>query len=109
MRNDKDRREVDVDHFLPIGQRHLFERRAALNAGVVNKHIDRPNLLLDRGDAGLDLFRLGHIKRVPNRRPTRLGNLLNRERQRLALRSVEHDLCAGLGESLREGKPQPAR
>src|SRR3546814_20924070 len=41
-------REVDVDHLAPLLQGHVAERGAALDAGVADQDVDRPEAQIGR-------------------------------------------------------------
>src|SRR6185503_12927208 len=53
--------EVDVDHVLPALARHLVQHAVAGDAGIVDQHVDRPDLVRDLLDAALTGFEIGDI------------------------------------------------
>ena len=40
----------------------ILERRAPLDAGVVDEHVNRTDLLFDPGHSALDALRIGHVE-----------------------------------------------
>jgi hypothetical protein len=51
------RAEIGVDHRIPLVERHLVERAILGDAGIVDEHLDRPELgldLLDTRGAGIE-------------------------------------------------------
>ena len=95
-------RLTDVEHGVQIGPHELaprlgwkiLERRAPLDAGVVDEHVNRPDLLFDRGDAALDALRIGHVENGRVRREPFALHSRDRGRDLARIASVDHDARA---------------
>src|SRR5919106_1008021 len=53
--------QVDVDHRVPVLQRHLIEGSIFLQAGVCDQDVNRAERIAHPGEHGLDLILLGHV------------------------------------------------
>jgi hypothetical protein len=60
-RHVEQRAEIDVDHRTPLLERHLVEGGILGDAGIVDEHVDRPEIGLDFLDAGRAGIERGHI------------------------------------------------
>ena len=71
-RDEERARQVDVEHALPLVERPLLERLAPRHAGVVDQHVDRPELRDTCGDRLLvgDVERRGDRAAESPRRPS---------------------------------------
>src|SRR3546814_10105183 len=61
LRHVKAAAEIDVDDFLPHLVGHLQHDAVAGDAGVVDQHIDRAEIVDDPGDAALTGLMVGHV------------------------------------------------
>src|SRR3546814_15398827 len=61
LRHVKAAAEIDVDDFLPHLVGHLQHDAVAGDAGVVDQHIDRAEIVDDPGDAALPGLWFGHV------------------------------------------------
>ena len=53
--------EVDEDHLVPLLRRHLVQHGVAGDAGVVDQHVDRPELGLNLGHSPLAVLELADV------------------------------------------------
>ena len=70
--------QVDVDHRLPIGERHVPDRRGPLDAGIVDQDVKSAKAIERFGDHGVDLVFAGNIGCERDRVPSGISNILDR-------------------------------
>ncbi len=64
-RDEKRAGQVHIQDRLPVLQRHAFERRATMNAGIVDQHIERTDRRLDFRHATPDVRLLSDVETPP--------------------------------------------
>ncbi len=65
MRDGEYAAQVDAEHEVPQALVAVDEVGEQVGAGVVDEHIHRAELLLDRGDGGAHRGRVGHVHGAP--------------------------------------------
>ena len=108
-------RLTDVEHGVQIGPhelaprlgRKILERRAALDAGVVDEHVNRSDLLFDRGDAAFDTLGIGHVENGHVRREPLVLESRHRGPDLAWITSVDHDARARFSQTARQRKADP--
>ena len=101
--------EIDRHQFAPGLFREFFERRAPLDAGIVDENVDRTDLGLDARDARAHLRSVRYIESRAMRRAA-VGDDLRRDgRDLVGAPAVDDDLSARLRQAQRERAPDAAR
>ncbi len=108
LRTEKRAGEVDVDHLLPLVERHLLGGRAPGHARVVDEDVDvavgRDRLV----DHRLHLVGLGDVADRPfDRKPRRASR--DGRRQPFVAAGAQHERGAGFGEPFRHFEPEATR
>ena len=97
--------EIGADHLLPLLVRHLLEHGVARDAGIVDQHLDRADLVLDIDDALLAGDIVAHVPF----KDRDLGFLLEGLGGVVVAAVIGGDLVAGLLQSLANGGADAAR
>ena len=73
--------QVDIDHQVELLQRHFLQARILGDAGVVDQHVDAPELFLGTAHHRIDLVALRHVHDVADcqraKRPALADCLVN--------------------------------
>ncbi len=104
-RHVEQRVEIGADHLAPLLVRHLLEHRVARDAGVVDQHLDRADLVLNADDA---LLAGDVIADVPFE-DRDLGFLLERLGGLVVARIIGRDVIASLLQCLADGGANTTR
>lgn len=97
--------DVGVHHCVPIGVGHLGQRLAPRHAGVVDQHMDRPDLGLDRLHRGVDSRRIGDVEGAVMHLQALAGQHRGGFLQTPGVARIEHHRGASLPEAARNGQP----
>ncbi|APL95043.1 hypothetical protein V474_04470 [Novosphingobium barchaimii LL02] len=89
--------------------RHIEKRRGRRDAGIVDKDLDRAELVLDPCDGRINAGPIGNIERYGKCFAALVGNRLCRVRDPVDAARREGDMCAVRREQQSEMAPKTAR
>ena len=100
--------QIDAEHEIPVALAQFEERHAREHADIVDQHVDRSELRLDRRHDRLDLGELAdvapHRQRTAPARPDLIGDVVRRA---LVVEPVDRDIGARSSAAQGDRPPDP--
>ena len=100
--------QVDAQQVVPVGGAEGFERRPALDAGIIHEDVDCADAFLERIHRYRDLLGLRHIKNRNIRDQTFVAQLSRDGGRLLLIAIVDDDSRARARQSARQREPDAA-
>ena len=109
LREQKCTGQIDINHPLPLLERHVLGRRCPGDAGVVDENVDLAERRHRAIHYGLDVGRPGHVAPKTFDVKAAAAHLLDRRREPFLAARAEHQRGPGLGQPFGHLAAQSAR